>query len=182
MTNKSARYFIGLDLSAKDKLTLENWRHSRLGFLCDNTTSDKPVPVKNFHITLSFLGHVTDDKVEQLIELLDAIRFNSFQLQTSQFGVFVKPQILYLGTHLTCELNGLAQQCLAINSKLNFKQDHSEYRPHVTLFRKHKEAIALDVKPPQLDLNFSEFHLFESVSRKGKSPCYPIRMTFPALG
>jgi len=52
---------IGLDLFATNKFAIANWRDKQIF-----ATTDKPVPVENFHIALSFLGQVSPNKLEQL--------------------------------------------------------------------------------------------------------------------
>ena len=181
MQKHQSRYFIGLDLSASDKLAIANWRDKQIF-----AGTDKPVPVENFHITLSFLGQVPSTKLELLAELLESIsnKSNTVTTTTTELGVFSKPKILYLATELTESLHQLAKQCLAINGALNVKSGlssvHDVYRPHITLNRKHVEAVPILFEPPKLELSFSEFHLFESVSstQQGKPPHYPKRMSF----
>ena len=175
MQKNHSRYFIGLDLSSTDKLAIANWRDKQIF-----GATDKPVPVENFHITLSFLGQVAQNKLEQLEILLDAISCKRIATKTTELGVFSKPKILHLGVDLTSSLQVLAKQCLAINGKLGLASPHEVYRPHITLNRKHAEAVPILFEPPKLELNFTEFHLFESVSssQQGKPPHYPKRMSF----
>ena len=179
MQKNHSRYFIGLDLSSTDKLTIAHWRDKQIF-----GATDKPVPVENLHITLSFLGQVPLHKLEQMELLLRDISASAVQTKTTELGVFSKPKILYLGVELTPSLQHLAQQCLAINGILNVKSGlaspHDVYRPHITLNRKHAEPVPILFEPPKLDLNFTEFHLFESVSssQQGKPPHYPKRMSF----
>jgi len=175
MQKNHSRYFIGLDLSGADKLAIAHWRDKQIF-----AAADKPVPVENFHITLSFLGQVPHNKLEQLELLLRDISAGTVKTQTTELGVFSKPKILYLGVELTPSLQQLAKQCLGINGKLALPSPHETYRPHITLNRKHAEAVPILFEPPKLKLNFSEFHLFESVSslQRGKSPHYPKRMSF----
>lgn len=175
MSKLQSRYFIGLDLSANDKLKIAKWRDSQ-----SFAFTDKPVPVENLHITLSFLGQVKPNKLEQLEDLLDAISAKNVSTQTCELGVFNKAKILYLGINLTESLQHLAQQCLAINGKIGVASPHEIYHPHITLTRKHNNIVPISALPPQLELNFTDFHLFESVSssQQGKPPYYPKRMSF----
>ena len=175
MQKHQGRYFIGLDLTPKDKLTIEDWREKHLREL-----PDKPVPAENFHITLSFLGNVSPEKMELLHDKLLQIKGQQLKLHTSELGSFQKAKILYLGIEQNHALNALAQQCLKINSALGLPSHHDKYRPHITLTRKHKEIVPIEARPPKLELNFTQFHLFESVSSKmpGTPPHYPKRLSF----
>jgi len=175
MHKHQPRYFIGLDLDAKAKLAIDQWRHKYLAGL-----SSKPVPMENFHITLSFLGCIHPEQREQLDKLLTNLSADSISCQLGELGAFKKAKILYLGIELSPELEALAEKCISINQALNVPQPHSQYRPHITLFRKH--AIDYPVTAPKLDysLAFNQFHLFESVSssQPGKPPHYPKRQSF----
>lgn len=172
------RMFIGLDLAAKDKLAIEQWREKHLKGLPGNF-----VPVENFHITLSFLGQITPDKMEALHTMLMAIKADALSLNTTELGYFQKPQVLYLGVETDASLINLARQCSSINNNLGLPHPHSIFRPHITLMRKHKEAMPIEAIPPKLTMSFDKFHLFESVSsnKKGTPVHYPKRLSFDLL-
>lgn len=176
MSNNQRRLFIGLELTSDAKLQIHNWREKHLAYL-----PGKPVPMDNFHITLSFLGHVPDSKLETLDLLMQGISSSSITTSTSILGTFLKPQVLYLGVNKTEALQSLAKQCRGINNKLSIPQQHSEYRPHISLYRKHNANVAIDVKLLEMTLNFGHFHLFESVSNAtfGKSPKYVKQLSYP---
>lgn len=183
------RLFIGLELSLEDKFAIGNWRDKHFGQEAFGPYG-KPVPIDNFHITLTFLGNVAAKHIETLdLALQDThltledTHLNTGQITTelTSLGVFIKPQILYLGVDLTDSLQQLAKQCRRLNAKLGLPQQHETFRPHITLFRKHKSATPLDIPPLTQKLTFSHFHLFESLSNAtyGKSPSYVKRMSYP---
>lgn len=178
MHKHQPRLFIGLDLCAKDKLELDAWRHKYLAGL-----PDKPVPMENFHITLSFLGQVESHKMEFLEQQLNQIKHKLFQLEATEMGCFIKAQVLYLAVTKPPLLEQLAEKCGQLNKALGLPQHHNKYRPHITLFRKHKGATPLMLQPPKLELKFNQFHLYESVSSHiaGKPPHYVKRFSFDLL-
>ena len=178
MQKHHPRMFIGLDLAAQDKIALAQWRDNHLHGL-----PDKPVPMENFHITLSFLGQVPPEKMEILEQKLTQFQAQALRLSSSDLGSFIKAKILYLGIVQDPNLSELARQCLSINSALGLPQHHQVYRPHITLTRKHKEVVPIVAAPPKLDLHFDQFHLFESISShvSGKPPHYPKRMSFDLM-
>jgi len=172
------RFFVGLDLDKKAKLAIEQWRHKYLSGL-----SGKPVPVENFHITLSFLGAVPPEKHELLIQLLESISAHQFSTVTSQLGSFKKAKVLYLGVKNNPAIDDLAFQCRKVNKHLNVPQHHSHFKPHITLFRKHDIHIPINAPKLDLTLHFEKIHLFESVSnaQMGKPPVYHKRRSFKLL-
>jgi len=170
------RFFVGLDLDKQSKLTIDQWRHKYLSGL-----SGKPVPIENFHITLSFLGAVPPDKHEQLHKLLEAVHAFQFTAKTSTLGSFKKAKVLYLRVENNEAIDDLALACRKVNKHLNVPQHHSHFKPHITLFRKHDVLIPINAPMLELELRFSQIHLFESVSNAemGKPPHYYKRQSFP---
>lgn len=175
MEKHKSRFFIGLDLSATDKLKVSDCRDKLLRGI-----DARPVPIENFHITLSFLGHVSEQKMEQLHLGLDNIKGKAFSCESLGLGIFSKPQVLYLTIAQQPQLVDLAKQCQQLNQQLGLFHEHNHYRPHITLFRKYKSNSASELPWPQMQFSFDKFHLFESVSHqhKGHSPHYPIRKSF----
>lgn len=152
------RLFIGLNLKDDEKREIAYWRSQYL----DNNF--KSVASNNFHITLSFVGLIEDNKLPNLIEAISKIVKPKCFIHLNQLDCWHKPQVLFL-TSSSADIN---LQKLASNIidavKLNgiFQQDRI-YVPHLTLCRKAKETPAVDA---QIDFRFSfdQCHLFESVS------------------
>ncbi len=179
MTQKQHnRLFIGLDLAAKDKISIDEWRTKFLRGLPGN-----PVPMENFHITLSFLGQVDDKQFERLDELLSDIKHPTFSLQMTDMGYFTKPKVLYIETSLPSELQALATDCMQVNKSLGLKLHHDRYRPHISLYRKHPVGFPFEGSLPSAQLHFEQFHLFRSVSsqKPGQPPSYPIIKSYDLL-
>jgi RNA 2',3'-cyclic 3'-phosphodiesterase len=178
MSTNQRRMFIGLDLSQSAKLAVHNWRERHLNYL-----PAKMIAINNLHITLSFLGNVPANKMESLDTLLQDITAPKIATHTTSLGTFLKPQVLFLGVNKSPELTVLAKQCRSVNNKLSIPQHHSEYRPHISLYRKHIDQLAIDAPPLELDLQFDQFHLFESISSNtfGQSPSYVKQMSYPLL-
>lgn len=172
------RLFIGLDLSAEDKLALEDWRCKFLRGIAGN-----PVPMENFHLTLSFLGQVSPSQFETLDQALGQVKGKAFQLKPESLGYFSKPKVLFLKTSLPEPLEQLASDCSKINKLLGLRLAHDTYRPHISLFRKHPAGTPIDVPLPELDLKFGEFHLFQSISstKPGHPPHYPKLSSFDLI-
>ena len=58
----------------------------------------KPVPVANLHLTLAFLGNVSDEELILLQDIGARIKAEPFKLVLQQFGFFKKRSIFWLGT------------------------------------------------------------------------------------
>ena len=102
----------------------------------------KPVKISNLHITLEFLGEVSDQDRDQLIEKINKLQHQSFNLELTRVGWWRKPQILWIGTtHIPGELLQLVKSIKKCVRKQGLKIDKKEYKPHVTIARKIKQVV-----------------------------------------
>ena len=76
------RYFLGFDLTAKDKLAIEHWRSMSLPHF------ERSIPAKNFHITSVFLGQVKASQLDALTQSIDQCyeSFRPFELHLNEYG------------------------------------------------------------------------------------------------
>ena len=61
----------------------------------------KPVNSRNLHFTLQFLGEITEEISQKIIQILKTINFSSFDVNLKGIGVFPKlkfPRIVWIGT------------------------------------------------------------------------------------
>jgi len=165
------RYFIGIDVPASTKLAIQDWRdktwaqHTELG----------SVPVANLHITLAFLGQVSEQQLESMIEQLDQINATPFTLTIDQFNVWQKPPIAWLGITTPVEqLNQLQRGVSRCARIADIQLATREYVPHVTLARKCKGLTTAPLIEPAFSFKVGHFCLFESVSTTSGVQ-YPIR-------
>ena len=184
------RSFIGLDLSAQDKLALENWREKSLPALPSSNARNanqpkvpvrqpKPVPAANFHITLCFLGNINDRQHEAVIANLDDITATPFEVTLDMTALWQGPKILLAApTAPPASLMSLAASVNSAARQAGIDVERREYRPHVTLIRNSKEDYPPPLFAPQLTCQFSQFHLFESVSTPS-GVRYPVKHSWP---
>ncbi|WP_026376876.1 RNA 2',3'-cyclic phosphodiesterase [Aestuariibacter salexigens] len=166
------RAFIGLDISAPQKLAIDAWRQKALPAL------PKAVPAANFHITLAFLGNIDARQQETLISNLDSLIEKTFSLELDITGWFKKPQVLWIGCeHIPEQLAKLAASTASAARASSIQVRTDTYTPHVTLAHKVKEPPAA-LFTPSVQCHFGQFHLFESLST-AHGVTYPIRHTWP---
>lgn len=107
--------------------------------------SIKLVKKSNLHITLAFLGSVSDEIRKKLISEIDKLHADSFSLELTHVGCWRKPQILWIGTNQIPEpllrLVKSIEKCVELQG---LKTDQRKYQPHVTIARKVKETIVTD--------------------------------------
>lgn len=130
----------------------------------------RPVPPANFHLTLAFLGAVSDSVLERVCLAADswvagsAVAGGALTLDCT--GYWARPGIYWLGPGTWPDsLSQLARKLGQLATSAGARRDRNPFRPHVTLFRHCTAAPA--VADPRFQLTYQHFTLFES--RQGKT-------------
>jgi 2'-5' RNA ligase len=104
---------------------------------------------EDMHITLAFIGEISDHKADALARALDKITLPPIDLEINRldgFGKGDKAHILWAGIDedKTLGLFALQRRVVAACRKVGIDLDRRKYRPHITLARlKHTSAAAL---------------------------------------
>jgi RNA 2',3'-cyclic 3'-phosphodiesterase len=132
-------------------------------------------PPANIHLTLKFLGDVSQQDLGRLAEALEPVRerHEPFEASISGFGAFPSPRrarILWAGIgEGAAELRALARDVEESLEPLGFEREDRTYVPHLTLGRARGRPVALEtvetVESPSLVPEFFVCHaeLVESV-------------------
>ena len=100
------------------------------------------VKKSNLHMTLEFLGEVSDSEQQKLIERVSQIKSEPFELQLTRIGFWKKPQILFIGTtQIPNPLLTLVKSIKKCVKQQRIKTDDREYKPNITIARKAKKVI-----------------------------------------
>ncbi len=122
---------------------------------------------KNFHITLHFIGSVTDATKDCLHTSAQSIVFKPFDVCLDYFGFFSKAKIFWMAAQsMPPELAGLHSKLGEALSVCDFKPDPRPYSPHVSLLRKARK-VEIKHPPFTIDWHVDGFVLVESVSTTG---------------
>ena len=163
------RVFIGIPIGSKIKSILPIIKSS----VNCHPNNIKWIPPENIHLTLSFLGNISNKDLPHLIQSVEKkITCNDFQLTISGTGIFPSsksPKVLWLGISKGIdELSSLQSQ--VEKSIRKFIENHQEiiFTPHITIARigrLHRKIDALPFlnsvySPIELYVNF--ICLFES--------------------
>lgn len=127
---------------------------------------------KNFHLTIKFLGEVTEDNIEELKIKLRSIKYNKFKARLANMGFYpndFKINIVWVGIEPADKFIEL--QKMVDSETMNFGDFKSG--AHITLGRvkiiknkkQFKEKIK-DIKIKDLDFEINSFTLFKSVLSK----------------
>ena len=133
------------------------------------------VAPENLHMTLLFLGNLTQTQCDNLILATTADRLGEqltpFNVTLCRSGLFPSAKVAWLGPATApAPLTQLEQQLRALVSELGLAVEPRPYRPHITLLRKaslpanQDLATALAPPPAPLTLPVNEFALYESRS------------------
>jgi len=156
------RAFIAIETPAEVNSILKEIQKKFTGLGKINFTQEP------YHLTLKFLGEITEGQCTQIKETLKTIKFKPFELELTQLGVFPNEnyiKVIWVGAK-DKEVNELQQQ---IDLKLAgmFAKD-LRFHAHITLgrvkFIQDRLMIKelLKTKVPSLKFEVKEFKLIKS--------------------
>lgn len=113
-------------------------------------------PISNFHITLYYIGNVTDlTPIDQAFEAA-CVKYQNevdkkINVEFSDLGFFKNRggNILWLGIKPNENLNTLYQFVIEELKKTDLNIKASKYKPHITIARKFKGNIDIDFIKPE---------------------------------
>jgi 2'-5' RNA ligase len=113
------------------------------GFQKNTNIDAKPTELKNLHFTLQFLGEISEEIAQKIIQFVNTIKFSSFDVNLKKIGVFPKPKfprVIWIGTD---EIGGniliqLSKKVEKVLEPLGFFSD-KPFKPHITVFRIKKK-------------------------------------------
>ncbi len=135
----------------------------------------------NIHLTLHYIGPVSEEDMECLIDAAKEVEGSPFKLGLDRLGYFKRPKVLWLGCEETpAGYIELLEQLAEKIADCGFKMDERENRPHVTLRRKvPRPKEYADIKTIEWEVD--QFVLVESVSIKG-GVSYQVVNSYPLNG
>ncbi|WP_448549063.1 RNA 2',3'-cyclic phosphodiesterase [Thalassotalea fusca] len=168
------RLFYALDILPSDKKRIEAIRQPIIEHF-------RPVMADNFHITLCFMGNISNPHAQALNNIVDNW-FHTYSTLSRDdniviancIGLFKKPQVLYLGFTLFPEVfRKLANNLSQAANDLKIHQENRPYFPHLTVARKAKYMP--EYSPFSLTINIHSLSLYESVSTKNGVKYTPLK-------
>lgn len=109
------------------------------GVLDSTGAQIKNVEPENIHLTLKFLGEISQSKVEEIANVIERISFDPFWLNVEGVGVFPnlrRPSVVWAGisdesSTLETIFNELEQEL----NQLGFERESRSFHPHLTISR-----------------------------------------------
>ena len=109
------------------------------------------VPVENIHLTLKFLGDVSENNLDVLMEIIsaEAILQKPMEISIGRLGAFPNtrhPRVLWAGVEAPLELTSLQRGIETRTTKIGYPKDKRAFSPHLTLGRVSRNCDASQVR------------------------------------
>jgi RNA 2',3'-cyclic 3'-phosphodiesterase len=123
------RLFVGITFPPELKL--------RLSLLCSGIPKARWIDPGNMHLTLRFIGEISEDLAVDVDEALARLRARRFSLQLAGTGVFGgdRPRNLWVGVERNPELVMLRDKIEQALTRAGLPPEPRKFAPHVTLAR-----------------------------------------------
>ncbi|SNC75944.1 2'-5' RNA ligase [Marinobacter sp. es.048] len=176
------RLFFGLELPPEIK--------DRLLKIRSEVPGAKWQGAEQLHITLLFLGAVSQENLEAVAGSARDIKSEPFLLDVagvSCFGQPQRPKNLWAGVQPEEPVAALNKTLVARMEKLGFGVERRVFRPHITLARFKRQAGSVEPLLVEYgDFRFGQFQVTEFVlfeSKPGRAgSVYSVIERFPLLG
>ncbi|ABD53445.1 RNA 2',3'-cyclic phosphodiesterase [Jannaschia sp. CCS1] len=150
----------------------------------------KPVPEENLHLTLAYLGEVSEDVLETLHDMLSAARLPSADIAFEGLGTFAEMErgLTFGAVAPSDALTALQTKVAQLARQAGVLLPRRRFRPHVTLTRANRQpkgptrdrlasAIGTPIKVPGFTArtaNLYESTLTPSGARHEVLASYPL--------
>ncbi len=161
MSESQVRSFVSIDIENPSILSAVTAVTSSLMGLGGDL---KPVESENVHLTLKFLGNVSQPKLEQVKSSLGRVGFRPFTMEIKGAGAFPRASrinVVWVGIgEGWSEIQKIYEQTERIFFELGFARENRNFTPHITIAR---------VKSGRNAREMAEF--LERLSEKGFGTC-----------
>jgi 2'-5' RNA ligase len=168
------RIFIALDIPQQIRATIAEYRE-RAWQLAPEARWAR---IEGLHVTLKFIGEVTDEVVQQMKAELAGVKARPFEVKFEGVGFFPNEKgarIFWVGVNGGEALPRLATSVDAALAATGIKREVKDYHPHLTLARASSHPLR-ELRPllhqplPQFgSMTAREFFMFQSQPQRGGS-------------
>ncbi|MCF7800361.1 RNA 2',3'-cyclic phosphodiesterase, partial [Candidatus Babeliales bacterium] len=92
--------------------------------------------VENLHLTLKFLGEISEEEIQKIKEQLRKINFNKFKIEINSLGVFSENFIRIIWLHLS-NCDALQKEIDRVLNEIGFEKE-KRFMSHLTIARVKK--------------------------------------------
>ena len=141
------RTFIAVDCNNKEKIS--NLQQNILRSFPSFNDLLRPVNIENLHFTLFFFGEIESKQLELIINKMNEIVFENFEVNYRNIGAFPSfkyPKVIWIGIDDKSErkLNSLFDLVKFKMEQIGFKPD-KQFKPHLTIFRVKRPIVNLEL-------------------------------------
>lgn len=159
------RLFFGIGLPEPLPQQLIRWRAEQFP-----EEAGRPVAAANLHITLAFLGEISDEKAQGLQQLAGRIRQPAFTLHLDDAGHWPRPGVVWLGCRQAPRgLLQLAEMLRSQAARSGCHQSPQPFHPHITLLRNATRPVTLPPRNFHWQFTVDHFSLYQSVFSQGRT-------------
>ncbi|PYV48834.1 MAG: RNA 2',3'-cyclic phosphodiesterase [Acidobacteria bacterium] len=134
MLNPDMRIFVALDLDQSIRQRIETFVQQ----IRSNAPDVRWIGSDSLHVTLKFIGEVTEDTIPRIEGALAAIHSESFQLRFAGTGFFPAPRsarVFWIGIAASDALSNLAGRIDDALAEVGIEKEGRAFSPHLTLAR-----------------------------------------------
>jgi len=131
------RTFVAIDLDPEIKKNISQFIQK----LESHNPSVRWIKNQGMHLTLKFIGEITDDKAHDIRSVLMdlSLRYERFPLKLVGTGTFPPrsrhPRILWVGIEESQKLTSVQNEVESMLDKLSITREKRRFHPHLTLGR-----------------------------------------------
>jgi 2'-5' RNA ligase len=168
--NLERRVFIGIPIGGKIKSILPSLKTS----IHSSRDIIRWIPPENIHLTLSFLGNISDQDIPNIIQSIEnCITSKIFKIIIESTGVFPSanfPKTLWIGIGKGAdELTLLQKEIERSVRKFKGIYRREKFMPHITIARIRRSRRKIDVLPflntvySPIELDINSICFYESI-------------------
>lgn len=159
------RLFFALTLPEEIRQDIIRWRAEHFP-----PEAGRPVVAANLHLTLAFLGEVSEQKEQVLRTLAGRISQPEFTVNLNDAGQWPRPGVVWIGCRQAprglLQLAGLLRSQAARNG---CHQTSQPFHPHITLLRGATRPVTLPPADFSWSVNMDHFSLYQSLFENGRT-------------
>ena len=173
------RIFIAIEFSNEIKKYLHNIQE----IVKKNSISGKFTDKDNFHLTIRFIGEITEVQLNNLKKAIDNVALNQekFELNFSRLGEFPRGEkrIIWLGIEANQMMDKLYFKLENELEKQGYEKEGRGFVPHITMGREvviAEEFKELEMKTKIIDeiISVDKVSIMESTRINGKLTYIPV--------
>lgn len=143
------------------------------------------VPTSNIHLTLKFLGDISESNLQFIKQMLmqECSQHSPFEMQIGKLGSFPtpkRPRVIWVGIDAPAELTKIQQAIEAASSRLGYTKEDRDFSPHLTIGRVRPGLSTTDIQKIRMALEsnhvtmlgsakINALHLYKSDLQTGGS-------------